>query len=95
MHVEPEAQATPTDAGRKQTAGRHRGDVPLPLNSRVCVKEFAFAPLETSNKVEGIKYSDLIQSGTEIKRIEKISTDFHFFNVLSGSSMFCVQTQTG
>lgn len=79
MHVEPEAQATPTDAGRKQTTGRHRGDVPLPLDSRVCVKEFAFAPLETSNKVEGIKYSDLIQSGIEIKRIEKTSTDFHFF----------------
>lgn len=93
MHVEPEAQATPTDAGRKQTPGRHRGDVPLPLDSRVCVEEFAFASLETPNKVEGIKYSDLIESGIEIKQIKKISTDFHFLNVLSGSSMFCLQTQ--
>lgn len=33
VHVEPEAQVTPADAGRKRTPGRHLGDVTLPLGS--------------------------------------------------------------
>lgn len=32
VHVEPEPQVTPADAGRKREPGRHPGDVALPLN---------------------------------------------------------------
>lgn len=55
VHVEPEAQVTPTDAGRKQAPGCHLGDVTLSLDSRVRVEEFAFAPLDTPNKEKGGK----------------------------------------
>lgn len=57
VHVEPKAQVTPTNAGRKRVPGRHLGDVTLPLYSWVRVEEFASAPLETPNKGEGVKYS--------------------------------------
>lgn len=47
VHVEPEVQVTPADAGRKRTPGRHLGDVALPLNGWKHVQEFAPPSLDT------------------------------------------------
>lgn len=46
LHVEPEAQVTQADAGRKRTLGGHLGDVAVPLGGGVNVQEFPITTFE-------------------------------------------------
>lgn len=53
MHVEPEAQVTQADAGRKRTPGGHLGDVAIPLGGGVDVQEFPITTFEDTYEMIG------------------------------------------
>lgn len=52
LHVEPEAQVTQADTGRKWTPGCHLSDVTLPLGGRVYVEELPITTFEEIFKKE-------------------------------------------
>lgn len=65
LHVEPEAQVTQADTGRKWTPGCHLADVTFPLGGRIDVEELPISTFEDILKYIHISHLHLIYARIE------------------------------